>query len=90
MVSRSGWFSDKSACYLASGRPVITQETGFSGHLPVGEGLLSFSDVDEAAAAIEHVEANYERHAKAAREVAEVAFDSRTVLPKMLERLSSG
>jgi hypothetical protein len=89
VVSRSGWFSDKSACYLASGRPVITQETGFSGHLPVGEGLLSFADLDGAIAAIEEVESDYDRHARAAREVAEAAFDARVVLTRMLDEVSS-
>jgi hypothetical protein len=85
--SRCGWFSDRSACYLASGRPVVAQETGFARHLPVGEGLLSFTTVDEAAAALEEVGADYRRHADAARALAEDLFDSETVLESLLERV---
>jgi hypothetical protein len=85
--SRCGWFSDRSACYLASGRPVVAQDTGFSRHLPVGEGLLSFSTAEEAAAAIEEVNAAYERHADAARALAEEALDSDRVLAALLERI---
>jgi hypothetical protein len=86
--SRSGWFSDRSASYLASGRPVVAQETGFGEGLPVGKGLLAFSTVDEAAAAIAEVEGDYDRHARAAREVAEEHLASRKVLPRLLERLA--
>ena len=67
MRTRSGWFSDRSVCYLAAGRPVITQETGFGKRLPTGEGLLSFEDADGALAAIEAVAADYDKHAEAAR-----------------------
>jgi hypothetical protein len=87
--SRCGWFSDRSACYLASGRPVIAQETGFSRHLPVGEGLLSFADAEEAAEAIERIDADYPRHARAARSLAEDLLDSKVVLGGLLERVGA-
>jgi hypothetical protein len=87
--SRCGWFSDRSACYLASGRPVVAQDTGFPAHLPTGEGLLSFRTPAEAAAAIDAVSADYERHARAARALAEDLFDSRVVLTRLLDRVSS-
>ena len=67
---RSGWFSDRSATYLAAGRPVVTQDTGFGAVLPTGEGLCAFPTLDEAAAAIEAVEADYSRRARAAAEIA--------------------
>ncbi len=86
--SRSGWFSDRSACYLASGRPVVAQETGFSSALPTGEGLLAFATVAEAATAIKAIEADPARHEKAARELAEEHLDSAKVLPRMLDLLS--
>jgi hypothetical protein len=85
--SRCGWFSDRSACYLASGRPVVAQETGFARHLPVGEGLLSFAGVDQAAAAIAEVCADYGRHARRARSLAEEHFDSKVVLGRLLDAL---
>src|SRR4029077_18055702 len=69
--SRSGWFSDRSACYLASGRPVVAQETGFSDFLPTGEGLLAFATTADAAEAVAAVEADLERHSAAARALAE-------------------
>jgi hypothetical protein len=87
--SRCGWFSDRSACYLASGRPVVAQDTGFSRHLPTGEGLLSFATAEDAASAIEAVSADYDRHATAARALAEELFDSRAVLTRLLDRVSS-
>ncbi|HWC48861.1 MAG TPA: hypothetical protein VG448_08270 [Solirubrobacterales bacterium] len=87
--SRCGWFSDRSACYLASGRPVVAQDTGFPRHLPTGEGLLAFSTAEEAAAAIDTVSADYDRHARAARTLAEDLLDSRTVLPRLLDRVAS-
>jgi hypothetical protein len=88
VASRSGWFSDRSACYLASGRPVVAQDTGFDGSLPVGEGLLKFGDVEEAAAMVEEVEADPGRHGRAARGLAEEHLDSHKVLPRLLERLA--
>jgi hypothetical protein len=86
--SRCGWFSDRSACYLASGRPVIAQETGFSDFLPTGAGLLSFSTVDDAAAALEQVAGEYEAHSAAARALAEEAFGSDVVLTRLLDRVA--
>jgi hypothetical protein len=88
VASRSGWFSDRSAAYLASGRPVAAQDTGFGEALPVGEGLLAFATVEEAAAAVAEIEADYRRHAAAARALAEEHLDSRKVLPRLLERLA--
>ena len=85
--SRCGWFSDRSACYLASGRPVVAQETGWSSHLPEGDGLLAFDDVAGAAAAIERIEADPTGHSRAARALAERVFDSDRVLPPLLEAL---
>lgn len=87
--SRGGWFSDRSAAYLASGRPVVAQETGFSEVLPVGEGLLSFATVDEAAAAVEAVRGAPERHRIRAREIAEDLLESRAVLSRLLLELAS-
>jgi len=86
--SRCGWFSDRSACYLASGRPVVAQETGFSRQLPVGEGLLSFTTAEEAATAVDEVAADYARHARAARMLAEGQLGSAAVLERLLGRLS--
>ena len=89
VVSRSGWFSDRSACYLASGRPVVAQDTGFPAYLPTGEGLLSFTDGDDVAAAVERINGDYERHRRAARAIAEEHFDSDKVLSGLLERLGA-
>ena len=82
---RSGWFSDRSVCYLASGRPVITEDTGLSDWLPVGEGLLAFHDLESAQAAVEKVNSDYERHRRAARTLAETYFSTHRVLPAFLE-----
>src|SRR6266446_4687292 len=68
---RTGWFSDRSACYLAAGRPVITQDTGFGTILPTGEGLFAFNTMDEILTAFEAIECDYERHSRAARDIAE-------------------
>jgi hypothetical protein len=84
VVSRSGWFSDRSACYLASGRPVIAQDTGFSRQLPVGHGLFAFSSAGEAVGAIERMNADYPAHCIAARRLAEEYFDSDRVLARLL------
>jgi hypothetical protein len=84
-----GWFSCRSACYLAAGRPVVVQDTGFSEVLPVGEGLLTFSTVEEAVAGIKDVEARYERHAQAARGIAEAHFDSAAVLSRLIDEAMS-
>lgn len=86
--SRSGWFSDRSACYLASGRPVAAQDTGFGESLPVGEGLLAYSSTEEAAAAVTEIGRDYDRHRAAARALAEEHLDAARVLPRLLERLA--
>jgi hypothetical protein len=83
----TGWFSEKSAAFLASGRPVILQETGFSKHLPVGKGLFAFSDADEARDAINTVEADYASHSEAAREIACEYLDTAKVLKGLLVSL---
>jgi hypothetical protein len=82
---RSGWFSDRSATYLAAGRPVITQETGFSNHLPTGEGLFAFSSMEEIVDAVDRINSDYERHAAAALEIARSYFSYDVVLPRMLQ-----
>jgi hypothetical protein len=82
---KTGWFSTRSACYLAASRPVVVQDTGFSNLLPVGRGLHAFTTADEAAAAIEAVEGNYEAETKAAREVALAHFDARDVLSRLID-----
>lgn len=84
---RSGWFSDRSATYLAAGRPVITQETGFDEILPTGEGLFSFSTMEEILEAVEEIGANHERHSRAASELAREYFDAETVLASLLAEL---
>jgi hypothetical protein len=81
---RSGWFSDRSATYLAAGRPVITQDTGFGNVLPVGEGLFAFSTMDDVASAVDAINSDYPRHRRAAREIARQFFDSQTVLSHLV------
>ena len=88
--TRSGWFSERSICYLASGRPVIAQDTGLAGLYPLGSGLLAFSTVDEAAAAVAEVRADYARHSRAARDFAVEYFDSDKVLPRLLAAVGVG
>jgi glycosyltransferase involved in cell wall biosynthesis len=80
-----GWFSDRSLCYLASGRPVVVQDTGFGHWLPTGDGVFAFSTVDEAVEAIDAINSDYERHSRAARELAEEYFDSDKVLLRLTE-----
>jgi hypothetical protein len=87
VASRCGWFSDRSACYLASGRPVLAQETGFSSYLPAGAGLLPFQSTDDVLAGIEELRRDYRRHARAARALAEDCFDSDRVLARLLENI---
>ena len=84
VASRSGWFSTRSAAYLALGKPVVVQDTGFSRRYPTGEGLLSFTTMDEAAAAIARIERDYRRHCDAARTLAEREFAAPTVLARLL------
>jgi len=83
----SGWFSDRSAAYLASGRPVVLQDTGFSEHLPCGEGLFAVRDADEAADAIARITGEPARHAAAARALAREHLDTAVVLPRLLDEL---
>jgi len=85
VAMRTGWFSCRSACYLASGRPVVVQDTGFGSVYPCGEGLLTFSNAEQAIAGIVEAEGDYERHARAARTIAGEYFDSGKVLGKMIE-----
>ncbi len=89
MKARTGWFSCRSACYLAAGRPVVTQETGWSKYLPSDWGLLSFHDLESAAEALRSVAADPKRHAYAARDVAEEFFDSGPILRRMLSDLDA-
>jgi hypothetical protein len=86
VTSRSGWFSERSAAYLASGRPVVTEDTGFSKFLPLGKGLFAFSSMSEAVDALETVSANYEEHCRHARRIAEDYFNADLVLSSLLER----
>jgi hypothetical protein len=85
--SRCGWFSDRSICYLASGRPVIAQETGFSACLPTGSGLMSFGTLEELLDAIRQLNQDYVSHTLAARRIAEEHFDSDVVLTRLLRQL---
>lgn len=85
--SRSGWFSDRSVCYLASGRPVILQDTGFSSHVPIGSGLLAFDTPADALEAITKVSRDYQHHSSAAREVATGYFSATTVLKPLVSHI---
>lgn len=87
LATRSGWFSDRSACYLASGRPVLAQDTGLGRVLPTGEGLLTFSTGEEALAGFDSIQADYPRHREAARAIAEQHCDSDRVLSRLLDRV---
>jgi len=82
---RSGWFSERAACYLATGKPVVMQDTGFANVLPTGRGLFAVSDEDEAADAIAAINADYRAHCLAARELAEDHFEGRAVARRLLE-----
>jgi GT2 family glycosyltransferase len=84
---RSGWFSDRAVTYLAAGRPVITQETGFSNILPTGEGLFLFSTMDEIVAAVEEIKGDYQRHQRAASTIARECFSHEVVLGRLLNDL---
>ena len=87
--SQCGWFSDRSVCYLASGRPVVAQETGFSRFLPTGEGLFAFETSDAALRAIDAINGDYRRHCRRARELAEACFGAEHVLGRLLERVAA-
>jgi hypothetical protein len=86
--TKSGWFSDKSAAYLSSGRPVILQDTGFSTHIPCGTGLFAVRTQDDAVTAIRAIESNYEKHSRAAREIADEYFNAVKVMQKFLDDLN--
>lgn len=85
VIGRTGWISDRTACYLAAGRPAIVQDTGLGAHLPVGEGLLVFEGIDDAVAALATVEHDYASHARAAAAMAARYFDSDRVLAELLD-----
>jgi hypothetical protein len=89
VTSRSGWFSDRTECYLASGRPALVQDTGWTAHLPHGEGLLAFTTLDEAVAGIDRINSDYDRHACRAEEIAREYFDASRVLSKLVEEACS-
>jgi hypothetical protein len=83
---RTGWFSDRSACYLAAGRPVITQQTGFTDHYGNNGGLFAFKSLGEIAAAVREINADYKKHSRAARAIAHEIFEAEKVIGKILER----
>jgi hypothetical protein len=82
----TGWFSDRSACYLAAGRPVITQETGFSKFLPTGKGLFGFKSMEDILKAVDAIEADYAGNCQAAREIAAEYFGAEKVMSSLMER----
>jgi len=84
--TRCGWFSDRTECYLAAGRPAIVQDTAWTAHLPSGEGLISFSTPDEAVDALGRVDAAYARHAARATDIAREYFEATRVLSSLIER----
>lgn len=86
--TQCGWFSDRTAAFLATGKPALVQDTGFSRHLPTGRGLLAFQTLDEAAAGAAEITARYGRHCAAAREVAEAHFDSQKILTQLLAEIA--
>ncbi len=86
VTRRSGWFSDRSECYLAAGRPVVVQDTGWTDHLPAGTGLVAFSTPEEAIDGVERVDRDYAAHAAQAIRIADEYFDAERVLPKLLDR----
>jgi hypothetical protein len=89
VATRGGWFSDRSVCYLASGRPVLMEETGIRNSVSAGEGLLTFTDVASAADAVKRVDENYAAHSDAARQLAEKVFSTEKVLPHFLDAAMS-
>jgi hypothetical protein len=90
VVTRCGWFSERSAAYLASGRPTVVQDTGFDTWLPGGTGVLPFGTPDEALAAVDDTNRRYEVHCRAARELAVELFDARKVLSRLIEETYDG
>jgi hypothetical protein len=90
VASHCGWFSCRTACYLAAGRPAVVQDTGFSRLFACGDGVVAFRDRDGAAAGLERIEADYAMHARAAREFAQAHFAAEAVLADLLERIGVG
>jgi hypothetical protein len=86
---RGGWFSDRSVCYLASGRPVLIEDTGLADWLPLGEGVVTFNDLPEAIRGVEQINVHYEIHRKGARSIAEQFFATERVLPLLLDAAMS-
>jgi hypothetical protein len=86
--TRSGWFSDRSVCYLASGKPVLAQDTGLEEHYPLGKGLVTFRSLDEAIAGAREISGNYGAHAEAARAIAVEYFDSNKVLRSLVDKVN--
>jgi hypothetical protein len=86
---RGGWFSDRSVCYLASGRPVLIEDTGLADWLPVGEGVVTFKNLSEAASGVEQINKRYGDHRQAARRIAEQVFSTEQVLPRFIEAAMS-
>src|SRR2546422_5459676 len=84
MKLQTAWVSDRTVCYLASGKPVVVQDTGPSAFLPNGEGMFRFSTLKEAAGALAAINADYERHCRAARKLAENYFDARQAVEKIV------
>jgi hypothetical protein len=84
--SRSGWLSDRTACYLASGRPAVVQDTGFDHAVETGQGLVTFTTPEEAVERVREVDGDWRRHARAARELAVARFDSDRVLTGLVQR----
>ena len=85
--ARSGWFSDRTVRYLASGKPALVQDTGFGQNYPVGEGLVAFGTLEEAIEGAAQIERNYDEHSRAARALAEEYFDSDKVLGRFVEEV---
>src|SRR5207245_11247461 len=81
----TGWFSDRSACYLAAGRPVITQETGFSKFLPTGKGLFAFKTMDDILRAMDAIESDYSGNRRAARQIARECLAAEKVVGSLME-----
>jgi hypothetical protein len=85
---KTGWFSDRSVCYLASGHPVLAEDTAFTDHIPAGAGLVAFNSMDEAVAGVAEIDRRYEYHCRAARELAIEFFNSSRCLPAMIDSSS--
>ena len=85
VTNRTGWFSDRTECFLASGRPALVQDTGWTAHLPHGEGLLAFTTLDDAVAGIDRINGDYDRHARSAEEIAREHFGAARVLSRLIE-----